>query len=318
MGIGMAFFHSSRMAKFASGEWSNARVVKHFAIRGVLLVLMDRVVNIPSRCLLHTAMRCNAVQCSACDAFGLSSHSLYSAPCHTADAVPRRCRLPLCCAARLCPRPGYVRLVNPENYRGGYVPPGSRALLGLLSIFEVLTALGLSMLVCGALLPVLAAVSARVRYVRRGVLVITGGQILALLLGLGMFVASNVAIVHYQGGADADPSVASHSFPASGVPASGLGQHLLRFVLVPGSYPQGFIAYPLLPWCAICLWSVALAIAAAPPAPPPTPPPQTEPRRRCRCPARGPKCHALAAQLGDPLSALRCVSFSVWPMCVHS
>ena len=56
MGMGMAFFHSSRLAKFASGEWSNARLVKHFAIRGVLLILMDRVVNIPSQCRASIAI----------------------------------------------------------------------------------------------------------------------------------------------------------------------------------------------------------------------------------------------------------------------
>lgn len=198
MGVGMALFHTSRLAKFASGEWSNRRLVKHFVLRGALLIVMDRVVNIPA----------------------------------------------------------YVTQINRSNYLRPFTVPGSNpAWQGLLSIFEVLTALGFSMIFCGLLLPVLAWVSQRVRWVRRGVLIITSGQILAILLGFLAFVVSNAVIVHYQG---ADPVSAAYGpFPASASEASSFSEYLTRFTVVPGAFPQGFILYPVLPWIALTLWGLA-------------------------------------------------------------
>jgi hypothetical protein len=195
MGIGMAFFHSSRLKQFDSGVWSHKRIIKHFAVRGALLVLMDRIVNIPF----------------------------------------------------------YVMEVSPSHWLGGWGLPGSPALRGLLSVFEVLTALGFSMMLCGLMLPLFAYLSARVRYIRNGVLIITGGQIAAFLLGCVAFAVSNVVVVTYQ---DGDPSQVL-PWPRSAAPASSFSDYLVRFIVLPGIYPQGDISYPVLPWIAINLWGIA-------------------------------------------------------------
>ena len=195
MGIGMAFFHTSRMKQFESGQWSNLRIIKHFLLRGCLLILMDRVVNIPF----------------------------------------------------------YLTEISPNHWRGGFELPGSSAWRGLLSIFEVLTALGLSMILCGLLLPVFAYISSRVRYIRNGVLIITGGQIAAILLGCLAFAISNIVIVHYQAG---EPT-AVLPWPRSAAEAETFGDFLVRFTVLPGIYAQGDISYPVLPWIGIALWGIA-------------------------------------------------------------
>jgi uncharacterized membrane protein len=194
MGVGMAFFDASRRKQFDSGVWSNWRIVKHFTVRGLLLILMDRVVTIP----------------------------------------------------------WYVTEVSPNNWIGGFGLPGNPALRGLLSIFEVLTALGMSMLVCGMMLPFFGWLSARVRYIRNGVLIITGGQIAAFLLGCISFAISNIVVVHYQNG---DPTQV-FPFPRAGAPAQTFGDYLVRFLVLPGLYPQGVISYPLLPWISLNLWGL--------------------------------------------------------------
>lgn len=194
MGIGMAFFETSRRKQFEAGQWSDWRIVKHFAVRGCLLIVMDRVVTIP----------------------------------------------------------WYVTEVSPDHWIGGFSLPGSPAYRGLLAIFEVLTALGFSMIVCGLLLPLFARLSARVRYIRNGVLIVTGGQIAAFLLGCICFAISNIVVVHYQ---DGDPTQVL-PFPRLAAEAQTFGDYLVRFLVLPGLYPQGYISYPLLPWISLSLWGL--------------------------------------------------------------
>lgn len=94
MGIGMVFLTASRIAK----GWSYWRIMRHFCIRGFLLLFLDRVVNLPD----------------------------------------------------------YVHLVNPSSFNSGSTHAfGPDYLMGLIGIFEVLTALGWTMIVCGLFMPMI-------------------------------------------------------------------------------------------------------------------------------------------------------------------
>src|SRR5262249_41672864 len=64
---------------------------------------------------------------------------------------------------------------------------------------------------------------------------------------------SNAVLVYYQ---DGDPSQFL-PWPRAAAPAQTFSDYVVRFVVIPGLYPQGYISYPLLPWIGIALWGIA-------------------------------------------------------------
>ncbi|CAF1112458.1 unnamed protein product [Didymodactylos carnosus] len=120
---------------------------------------------------------------------------------------------------RLVNIPAYVQLYRKTTWLYPAVFPTPNALLGLLSIFEVLTSLGLTMMICGLLLPTIQYLSKKIK-----IFVLQGGQILCMLLGGASFVISNIVVIHYQ---DGDPTK-MEPFPRSADPAKTFPQYLVR------------------------------------------------------------------------------------------
>ncbi|CAF1056285.1 unnamed protein product [Didymodactylos carnosus] len=89
---------------------------------------------------------------------------------------------------------------------------------GLISLFEVLTSLGLTMMICGLLLLCIEYLSKKIK-----IFMLQGGQIFCMLLGGVFFVISNIVVIHYQ---DGDPKV--KPFPRIVDPTKTFPQCLVR------------------------------------------------------------------------------------------
>ena len=89
-----------------------------------------------------------------------------------------------------------------------------------------------------------------------------GGLALSILICLGLFIISNVAIVHAQGGHLSDPTGSYPSLPAT---ANSVGKTLGRVFLFPGMGPAAwiFIDYPIIPWSGLTALGVGLGMAIA-------------------------------------------------------
>lgn len=80
------------------------------------------------------------------------------------------------------------------------------------------------------------------------------GQLLCFLLALLSLILSNIYIRHYQ---DGDP-LQVLPFPRFLGTPSTFWEYILRFLLIPGVYEYGIIAYPLIPWISLCFWGMAV------------------------------------------------------------
>ena len=137
MGIGMYFLARSRLEKY---KWTHGAVIQHFFIRGMLLLVVGRLVDmaiIPELAIIAA---------------------------HNQTLFP----------------------TNPKHHSSHSSSPfhGPEWLAPFLGIFEVMTALGLTMIVVGALVPTLISIERRyASFVAQG---------LALLLGVASVAASSM------------------------------------------------------------------------------------------------------------------------------
>lgn len=187
MGVGIALFDLSRNKR----DWKPWRRSKHFLIRGAVLLVMARLINVAS--ILQNVPTWGAFKAQ----FG-----------------------------------------------------GTDASLVLLSIFEVLTSLGLTLGIVGACVPLFTAL--HLKPPPFGGLA-TWGVITVMLLGLVSFVVSNVAVYHFQH----EQGMLGAEFPSAAYLAASPWELLVRFVMLPGKTSVGIIAYPLFPWIGLALFGVA-------------------------------------------------------------
>jgi len=167
-----------------------------------------------------------------------------------------------------------ARLVNMECVVPFYAPriggggsgqlpmkmPGSKLLFPFLGIFEVLTALGLGLIIAGMILPLLT-------HLRRTTLSLgsaieaNAGSCLASVLGLACFAASNATIVHYQAGNAT--TTGSSAMPEFGYPATSFVDVMTRFLLIPGMIGTGVVVYPAVPWVGLTFVGIAVGYTFA-------------------------------------------------------
>ena len=206
MGIGMYFMARSRLEKY---KWTQGAVIQHFFIRGFLLLVVGRLVDmaiIPELVIIAA---------------------------HNQTLFP----------------------TNPKHHSSSPFH-GPEWLAPFLGIFEVMTALGLTMIIVGALVPTLISIERRyTSFVAQG---------LALLLGIASVGASTFYILQAQGG-DPCGAVCRNSsaiviFPRFSASANTMNEIFLRFFLYPGAFAYGNIIYPLVPWCSVTFVGYAAGV----------------------------------------------------------
>jgi len=166
-------------------------------------------------------------------------------------------------AGRLVNFPGYLAIfvdvgvhnrTVPVRIQGGQYAPGDEAKVlrdSWLSVYEVMEALALTMMLSPLFLPLLVKVapmrSAPTAW-RLGATELVGWTLFFFF-----FCASNLAIVLVQGD---DPTDVTGAFPKSSALADNLLKVIARFTFWPGPGPlsYAYIAYPFIPWIGItCL-----------------------------------------------------------------
>jgi len=161
------------------------------------------------------------------------------------------------------------RVVNPAFFLGplvGYEARGGTAsdhfwLTVFLGDFQVCTALGLTMILCGSLLPLIhtwSKIPLNSLTEHRGDWWNAGrGQLLALLIASAGFIIANFFIVGSQGPYGAVGAVSP--FPNQAAHATGFAEVVQRVLLFPGPTDWGaLILYPLLPWSSITFLGIAM------------------------------------------------------------
>ncbi len=147
----------------------------------------------------------------------------------------------------------YFRLVNPQNWPSGWIPPGTPAwTVGFLSSFQVLDCLALQMMATSIIL-VLVAHTRSFTWSGLG-FPVSLAQVTCIIMAAVSFAISNIFIVQAQG----DDLNAATPWPRKYASASSFSDIVLRFWIYPGLFAYGFIAYPLLPWVSFTLCGVAM------------------------------------------------------------
>jgi len=123
----------------------------------------------------------------------------------------------------------------------------------LLSIFEVLTQLALSLAIVGASIPVFTYMHLKVSPIRGK---LSWAVFWAVLLGVASFVLSNALVVYYQD----KYGISGTEFPSEPAKADNVWKLLVRFTVLPGKSSFGVIAYPLFPWIGLTMLGVAQGI----------------------------------------------------------
>ena len=147
---------------------------------------------------------------------------------------------------------------NPHHSSASSSPfHGPQWLAPFLGIFEVMTALGLTMQTVGVLVPTIL-------YLER--IKTSLGQLLSIVFGVISIALSTFYILKAQDGDPCGPLChASNSngtvfFPRFAANADTLYEIVLRFLLYPGAFSYGDIIYPLIPWCSLTFFGFAAGI----------------------------------------------------------
>lgn len=127
-------------------------------------------------------------------------------------------------------------------------------ILPFLGVFEVLTALGLALIIAGLLLPFFTTL--RTVQFRHTSLPFSfnAGSGLAFILGVASFLLSAFTIVHYQGG---DPTV-DRPWPGFNTEARDFWTIAIRFLLIPGRIATGVVVYPAVPWVGLTFFGISV------------------------------------------------------------
>ena len=143
----------------------------------------------------------------------------------------------------------------------------------LIGIWEVMTALGLTMITAGVIAPLACAGGFVFRNDREGIEGKSATRTcrlasiaLLVLSGVLCFVASNAVLVALQNdnpcgdpcpgnvtGSLAPPNTSAAAWPRFQAPATTPTQYLVRFLFIPGHFVDGAIVYPLVPWLGLTL-----------------------------------------------------------------
>ena len=205
MGLGMYFMATSRMDK---NNWTKFNVISHFLLRGTILLIVGRLVDmaiIPELTIITA---------------------------HNQTLFPK-----------------------PKNPHGSSPSPfhGPQWLAPFLGIFEVMTALGLTMCTVGILVPSLIVLERKKQ---------NAGRILSVLLGIIGIALSTYLILSAQQGDPCGPSCHNETalFPRFVANADTFNEIGLRFLMYPGAFSYGDIIYPLVPWGSLTLFGFAAGI----------------------------------------------------------
>ena len=228
MGIGMLFLTRSRRRR----GWGWARLVKYFCLRALILLIVGRLVDLAIAPELIPILAQNATLFPKPPApGGHTSNASSPAASHSSSSSS----------------PSSAT----SSFRG---PPW---LIPLVGIWEVMTALGFTMALVGALMPVLSiSLQGGPDFGVRGRL----GEALAFAGAVLAFAASTAVIVSAQDGDPCGPVCedpnATLAFPRFGAIAEGPWQVFLRFFILPGEFDFGAILYPVIPWAGVTLAGV--------------------------------------------------------------
>ena len=210
MGFSMFMMTSSRIKKHS---WSSVDVVGHFLKRGLILIVVGRIVD------LAIVPELIPVYAKNQTLFPTHSHG-----------------------------------VNTTSHGGSSSSPfrGPLWLAPLIGIWEVMTALGNTMILLGLALPLLLYIEHKVK---------TSSQLASIILGIAFVIASNHFILNAQGndpcGVECQHKHGDVEFPRFDAVAIGWSEIFLRFLLYPGSFAFGVILYPVIPWISISLFGYA-------------------------------------------------------------
>jgi uncharacterized membrane protein len=133
-----------------------------------------------------------------------------------------------------------VRDFSGNEYSKG--EEGKLLIRQLFAVYEVMTALGLSMMLAQLAMPLMFRLEAKRQ---------RSAEVIGWLLFILSFIISNVAIVMAQG--DNDLNAPPNEFPHLGHKVQGFGQFLVRVFLIPGQFLTNWqsIIYPVFPWIGV-------------------------------------------------------------------
>lgn len=207
MGIGMMMLAMSRRSR----GWSWGAIVRHFQLRGLILLVVGRLVDAPF-------------------------------------LVPTLVQI------------AQGETVSHHGHTFGPADKWKVVLAMFIGIFEVMTALGLTMMLAGSLVPALFWITSKRPTLRSTASFsswwnFSAGSLTAAFLSVAVFAVSNIVIVHAQG---EDPNITS-PFPRFQSNARNGWELLVRFLVIPGGAlpPLGTITYPLIPWIGLTFAGMA-------------------------------------------------------------
>ncbi|CEM00669.1 unnamed protein product [Vitrella brassicaformis CCMP3155] len=241
MGVSMTLFAMHRREK----GWNRLRIARHFVVRGVLFLLLDRVVSVII-------------------ASDLIAKQPFSPPPTPSSPPPSP------------PEPFPPSAI--ERYRQITAAHGIFPSL-LIGFYQPLTALGVSCVLVGLLMPVIMATAQqrlktplasyppqlRKRRLGRGWAAVRRrllefvnfavGQALAVSLGMACIIVSSVVVGlaqthHHTTGA----------WPGYGAVATSAHEIVLRLLVFPGRWLYGSFDYCILPWIGLTLFGVAAGV----------------------------------------------------------
>eukprot|EP00759_Apiculatamorpha_spiralis_P042920 PhF_6_TR40672/c0_g1_i1/m.61098 len=185
MGIGMILYTASRLKK---GQ-TYSQIARHFLIRGFVLLLVGRWVNVPN-------MWGKLIQYGRGEVVSL---------------VP----------------------IGPPDASLNQI-----VVAGLIGIFEVMEGLGFTMMFAGMVVVPIASLRPVV------------GAVVAVVLGVCVFITSNAYIVENQG----NPIATTTPWPRCLQPAVTFGEVVVRFLIAPGQLGSvAMTIYPVIPWLGVTL-----------------------------------------------------------------
>ena len=212
MGFAMYMLSTSRAAKRG---WGAGDIIRHFIVRGFILLVVGRLVDLALAPLLIPIAVQNQTLFPKAGAGGANA---------TSSSTPFR---------------------------------GPMWLAPLIGIWEVMTALGFTMMLQGILIPLLLAVERRAA---------RAGQWISVGIGVLTIAASTFLILRAQNGDPCGPACEAHNngngtttitFPRFGAVADGGLETFLRFSVYPGAFAFGDILYPVIPWIGVCQFGFA-------------------------------------------------------------